>query len=42
MLVSFNGVGFSYADNLIIKNADFQIHEGERVALIGEIGRAHV
>lgn len=38
MLVSFNGVGFSYADNLIIKNAEFQIHEGERVALIGANG----
>ena len=38
MLIAFNGVTFSYGDNLIFSDVTFQINEGERVGLVGENG----
>lgn len=38
MLITFNGVAFSYGGNLIFKGVDFAVHEGERVGLIGANG----
>ncbi len=38
MLVSFEGVAFSYGDNLIFSGVSFAINEGEKVALVGSNG----
>lgn len=38
MLINFNDVNFSYGDNLIFKNVNFSVNEGERIALVGENG----
>lgn len=38
MLISFNSVAFSYGGNLIFKDVDFAVNEGERVGLIGANG----
>lgn len=38
MLVNFNGAGFAYAGNTILKDITFSVNEGERIGLIGENG----
>lgn len=38
MLINLSSVAFSYGDNLIIKDVDFAVNEGERVGLVGENG----
>lgn len=38
MLITFNGVKFSYGDNLIFSGVDFAVNEGGRVGLVGENG----
>ena len=38
MLFSFNQVSFGYDDNLILKDVNFAVNEGERVGLIGANG----
>ncbi|MDE7300671.1 MAG: ATP-binding cassette domain-containing protein, partial [Clostridia bacterium] len=38
MLFNFSSVSFGYGDNLIFKAADFAVHEGDRVGLVGENG----
>lgn len=38
MLIAFEGVTFSYGDNLILNDISFAVNEGERIGLIGANG----
>ncbi len=38
MLVTFSNVTFAYAGNVVLKNLDFAVNEGERIGLVGENG----
>ena len=38
MLVTFNGVNFSYTGEPVLKDIGFAVNEGERIGLIGENG----
>ncbi len=38
MIITFNKTAFSYGGNLIFKDVDFAVNEGERVGLIGANG----
>ena len=38
MIIAFNKTAFSYGGNLIFKDVDFAVNEGERVGLIGANG----
>lgn len=36
--ISFAGICFSYSEQPVIKNVNFEIHKGEKIAIIGENG----
>ena len=38
MLINFKNVRFSYGGNLIFRDVDFAVNEGEKVALVGANG----
>ena len=37
-LIELNNISFKYNNNKILKNINFRIHEGEKIALLGKSG----